>query len=146
MYWGSHLAAGLLIGKLTGDYTPAILGSICPDLDHIYSYARHGFFSSFKKFIKTATNEDDPYDDQRNYLHNLFVAILICVIVAAFDLRVGLVLLISYFVHLLFDAIDHADFFPLFPWRKINLRGPVGYFSWYDILMSLILFGLFIII
>lgn len=146
MYLGSHLAVGLVIGKLTGDYTFALLGTIGPDVDHVYSYAKHGFFSSFKKFIKIATSEEDPYDDQRNYLHNIFIVTLICLLVFIFSYQIAGAFLFGYLSHLLMDAFDRADYFPLFPNRKINLRGPIGYFSKYDIFISILLLIVFIII
>jgi hypothetical protein len=36
MYSITHLALGLIIGKATGDYPAAILGSLMIDVDHFW--------------------------------------------------------------------------------------------------------------
>ncbi|OIO45584.1 MAG: hypothetical protein AUJ28_03945 [Parcubacteria group bacterium CG1_02_37_51] len=146
MYLGTHLAAGLIIGKITGDYTPAILGSVIGDVDHLYSYYKHGLFQSVEKFIKYARAKENPIDDERNYLHNVNVIFILSLIIMVFNFFTGLVFLIAYLSHLLLDALDHTDFYPFWPNRKINLRGPINFFSIGDIAISIVLLMVWLII
>ena len=53
MYFPSHIAAGLVIGKLTGDYTTAVIASVFPDIDHLYAFIKHDYFKNWRKFIDT---------------------------------------------------------------------------------------------
>lgn len=146
MYIGTHLAAGLIIGKITGDYTPAIIGAVIADVDHLYSYYKHGLFRSAKVFIKYARTKEDPIHDERNYLHNLNIVFGISLIIMLFNFFIGLVFLISYFSHLLFDALDQTDFYPFWPNMKINLRGPIRFFSLGDIVISIVMLVIFFIV
>jgi membrane-bound metal-dependent hydrolase YbcI (DUF457 family) len=146
MYFPSHLAAGLVIGKLTGDYTAAIVGSLFVDLDHFYSFFKHGLLKNWKTFIKASTSEEDPYDDQRNFFHNIFFYIIAMVIFLMINFSVGLVFMISYFVHLAMDALDGAEFYPFYPSKKINMMGPIGYFSKYDMAVSIVLVIIFLVL
>jgi len=144
MYFPSHLAAGLVIGKLTGDYTTAIVASVFPDTDHLYAFFKHGYFKNWQKFINTVVKQEDPFDDQRNYFHNIFVAIMFWIIVMLINFHIGLVFSISYFIHLAMDGLDGAEYYPLYPNKKINLKGPVGYFSKYDMAVSIVLIMVFV--
>lgn len=146
MYLPSHIAAGLVIGKITGDYTAAVIGSLIPDLDHLYSYFKHGAFKSWKKIIQTITSEEDPHDDQRNYFHNIFFFLAVVAFFMIINFSVGLIFSIAYFVHLLMDSLDGAEYYPLYPNKRINLRGPIGYFSKYDMAVSIVLIIIYVAI
>ncbi len=41
MFIITHFIAGLLIGKLTGNYTFALVGAVLIDVDHLFSYVKH---------------------------------------------------------------------------------------------------------
>ena len=146
MYLPSHIAAGLVIGKITGDYTTAIVGSLFLDLDHLYSFYKHKSFSKWKKFIKIITSEEDLYDDQRNYFHNIFFAVAVWVVFMLINFQIGLIFSIAYFFHLVMDSLDGAEYYPLYPSKKINLRGPIGFFSKYDMMVSIVLIIIFLIL
>ena len=144
MYTPSHLAAGLVIGKLTGDYTTAVVASVFPDTDHLYAFFKHGYFRNWRKFINTVVRQEDPFNDQRNYLNNIFIAIGFWIIVMVINLHVGIVFLVSYFFHLVMDSIDGAEYYPLYSSKRINLKGPIGYFSKYDMAVSIFLLMVFV--
>lgn len=146
MYTPSHVAAGLVIGKITGDYTTAIIASLFPDTDHLYAFIKHGYLKNWKKFIDIVIRQEDFFDDQRNYFHNIFVAAGFSIIAILINFNVGVIIAVSYFIHLLMDALDGAEYYPFYPKRKINLKGPIDYFSKYDMAISIFLIIIFLVI
>ncbi len=54
----AHILIGVLLGLLYGNYYPFIIGSIIPDLDHLYIIAKNGLWKSGKLIdsIKNETN------------------------------------------------------------------------------------------
>ena len=124
----AHLALGLIIGKLTGNYPAAILGSIAIDIDHFIVFFKYKVFKNIKKTIAFFVEEKDPYNGQRGYLHNVFALALISLILWLINSSFGLIFFLAYAGHLFFDAIDTADFYPFYT-RKVNIRGFIGYFS-----------------
>lgn len=135
----THLVAGLMVGKLTGDYSFALVGALGPDVDHLVSYAKNGVLLNPKEFWKTITNTSDPYGDQRYYLHNVLVFVSISAFVYYFNSQIGIALGLAYLSHLILDALDDADYFPFFPNKKIVIKGPVGYFSKEELIFFLVL-------
>ena len=145
----THVLAGLIIGKITGDFPAAFAGSLAMDLDHIISYFRHGILCKPRKLFQAISDEADPWGDQRNFLHSIFSWVISSPILLVINFKFGLVFSIAYFFHLVFDALDSADFYPFFPFRKFVIKGFVTYYSKqeiiFDICLVLVLVVLFII-
>ncbi len=135
----THVILGAIIGKATGDYTFALISSIAPDLDHLSSYIKSGVIKSPKKFWKTITDQDDPYQDQRGILHNAFFFLVVSALLILVFHKIYLVLVLGWLGHLFLDALDASDYWPFYPSKKINLRGPIKYFSYQELLLSIIL-------
>ena len=77
-------------------------------------------------------------------MHNVVVWFVIStVLYIAFD-SVGVAIALGYASHLVLDALDSADYYPLYPWKRFNIRGPVGYFSKIELYFTLLLFLVFI--
>ncbi len=142
----THLLGGLIIGKITGDYTAALAGAVLVDSDHLLSYFKNGVWFSFKKFIKTVTSQDDPWGDQRNVLHNVIWALIISALVVVFNYKFGVVFALGYLSHLVLDALDNSDYFPFYPSQRLNLKGPIKYFSIAEVVVMLGLFCCWLII
>ena len=142
----THILLGSIIGQLTGNLVLAIAVSVLVDIDHLYSYIKSKVIFSPRKFWKTVTDKNDPYGDQRGYLHNVIVAGIISVIVWLALPLVGLTFALAYFGHLLLDALDKSDYWPLFPNKKINITGFVGYFSPGEVMIDVGLVVLLIIL
>lgn len=142
----THLAAGLIIGKLTGDYAIAFIGSTAVDLDHFIAFYRSKVLLKFKKIILATTNQNHIVIDQRNYFHNVFFFLAVSLIVLLIDLRVGLIFGISYLVHLIFDSFDNQNYYPFYPNKKINLHGPINYFSAREVTFAFLLFVIFLLV
>ena len=145
MFFLAHLALGLIIGKISGHYWIALIGSLAIDIDHIIPYVRHGVIFNWKKFWKTVTSADDPYGNQRNYLHSLFTWFILSAIAFLINSSVETVFSIAYLSHLVLDALDNSDFYPLYPLR-FNVRGPIVYFSRAEWIITLLLFLIYFII
>lgn len=141
---GSHIVAGLLIGKLTGDYTTSIIASLIIDIDHFIPFIKHKVILSPRKLWEIVTNKDDPFGNQRNYLHSIFAWVPISIIAILINFNVGIVISIAYLVHLLLDALDSSDFYPFYP-MKWNLKGPVEYLSGGEFVFTLIMLLIYLI-
>ncbi len=145
MFIGTHIAAGLIIGKLTNNYPLALASSLLIDLDHLIPYIKHKVLFNPKKLWKVVTDTADPYGDQRNYLHSFFTWLLVSIIISLIDFQIGLVISLGYLSHLLLDLLDNSDFYPFYP-LKYKVLGPVKYFSIYDFIITGALLIIFIII
>jgi membrane-bound metal-dependent hydrolase YbcI (DUF457 family) len=143
MYSTAHLAAGLIIGKLTGDYPTAIIGAVAIDLDHLIPHIKNKIIFNIKEILRVSRN---THESSRSYLHSFIAFFALTGLVMAFNLRVGLVFGLGYLSHFLLDAIDDDDFYPLFPWKKFNTRGFIGYYSRSEFVFTLILLGVYFII
>jgi len=145
MFILAHLAMGLIIGKITGNYPIALAGALLIDIDHLIPYIKHKLIFDLKKLWKTITNPDDLYGNQRNYLHSIFAFILINFLVFLFDYRIGIAFSLGYVSHLFLDMLDNSDFYPLYP-LKYNIKGPIKYLSKTEFILTLFLFIIFFLI
>lgn len=127
----THALAGLLIGQTTGAWWPALLGAVAIDADHLISYARSGVLFRPPLLKKALLDPEDPWGDQRSYLHSLPVfALIAAVLYLAFPgSAVALAFILGYASHLLLDTLDRSEYWPFFPNKKLSLRGPIGYYS-----------------
>ena len=142
----THIMAGMVIGKLTGNYSLSIGMAIAPDIDHLFSYAKSGVLFKPVEFFKTVFAREDPYGDQRYILHNILVFVIISVVVFLINSDVGLIFSLAYFSHIILDALDGSDYFPFFPNKKVNIRGPVNYFSKQEFFILLLLILVYFLI
>ena len=143
----THVLAGLIIGKITGDFPTALVGSLVIDLDHVVSYFRHGILFKPRQLYKAISDEADPWGDQRNFLHSIFSWIAISVLLLLINFKFGLVFSIAYFFHLVFDALDSADFYPFFPFfKKVVIKGFVKYYSKQEIIFDVCLVSILIVL
>lgn len=139
----THALAGLIIGKITGDFPTALAGSLVIDLDHAISYFHHGILLKPSKLLKTISDEVDSWGDQRNFLHSIFSWVIISVLLVI-NFKFGLLFSIAYFFHLVFDALDSADFYPFFPFKKFVIKGIIKYCSKQEMIFDLCLILIFI--
>ena len=145
----THILAGLVIGKATGDFTTALTGSLVMDLDHAISYYRHGILFNPRELSRAMDDENDPWGDQRGFMHNILSWIAISILLIMINVKVGIIFSIAYFVHLVLDALDGADFYPLYPSRKWVIKGPIKYYSKqetiFDIFLAIVFLSLFVV-
>lgn len=125
----THAITGLLIGTLTGHPVAGLIVGCFPDVDHMYSYVKHGYLKDWKTFYTNAFSKDDVSGDQRNILHNIIIAALICSIVFIVAPKFITVFSLAYISHLLLDALDTSDYFPLYPSKVLNIKGFIDFYS-----------------
>lgn len=143
MYGTTHLALGLIIGKITGDYQASIIGSLLIDIDHLIPSLQKKNRVSLKEFWEKTK---DSKDSSRSYFHSIFAWIFFSIIVCLIDYRFGLVFSLAYLGHFLLDALDDSPFYPFFPIKRFDIRGFIPYYSKKELVFSLVLFIIFFII
>jgi hypothetical protein len=146
MLFPTHLLAGLIIGKITGDYPTSLIGSVIIDSDHLVAYYRNGILFKFKKFIAATFNRIDQITDARNYFHNAILFMAVAIVAMFINFKIGLVFSLAYFVHLIFDSLDNVNYLPFYPSQKLNFNGPIKYCSLQEFIFSLILFIIFFLV
>ncbi len=146
MTFPTHLLAGLIVGKLTGNYSLGIVSSVAMDVDHLQSYFKSGVIFKPKVFWQTITNPADPYGNQRGYLHNVLVFIVISGVLFMVLRNIALPIVLGWLGHLILDALDNSDYWPFYPNKKINLKGPIIFASRWEILFTFLLVGIYFLV
>jgi membrane-bound metal-dependent hydrolase YbcI (DUF457 family) len=142
----THFLLGMIIGKFTGNYPVAIASSVLVDLDHVQSYISHGLILKPKKLWNALTDQKDPWGDQRGIFHNILFFGVIAILLIILTGKIGIIIILGYVGHLLLDALDNSDYWPLYPNKKINLRGPIKYGTWQELLFFIVLLVVFFMI
>ncbi len=143
----NHLALGLIIGKLTGNYGIAVSASVLIDCDHFIALARHGKLKDWKMFWEAITDPEDSFSDQRGALHTLFSALVVALAsYFLFSPIITLTLALSHVGHLLLDTISDSDSWPLRPFSNVRVRGFIPYYSKYEILFFFALLLIFFLL
>lgn len=143
MYSTTHLILGLVIGKVSGDYTASLLGSLIIDIDHLIPAIEERSIFNFKKIWKKTKEYSDS---SRSYFHSFFSWGFFSVIVSLIDLKFGLIFSMAYLGHFLLDAIDNSDFYPFYPFKNVNIKGFIPYYSRKELVFSLFLLLIFVIL
>ncbi len=141
-----HIAMGILIGKITGNYAASLIAATVVDLDHGISYVKNGILFSPKKLLDAIINEQDPWGNQRHVLHNVAVWAIVSAASFLAGTTIGLAVTLGYGSHLILDALDSADYHPLFPNKTINLRGSIQYFSRHETLIVALIAAFYFLI
>lgn len=142
----THILAGLVIGKITGSYAPALIGATIVDLDHFYSYAKSGVVLKPKLLWQTLTAKEDPYGDQRWIFHTAWMFLFIAILFSLFLPTIAFPFLLGYGSHLLLESLDASDYWPLYPYKKLNIKGPIKYYSVFELLFAIGLLVLFFLL
>ena len=143
----NHLALGLIIGKVTGNYPLAVSVSVLLDGDHFISFYKHGVSKSFKKIWELGTNTEDPWGDERGILHNLLAVFVASTLFTfLFGPIVGGVWFLAHFGHIFLDYISDSDSWVFRPFSNFKTRGFIPYYSKYEILFFVFLITVFYLI
>jgi len=110
-----HLLLGIILGKIFGNYLFFILGSIIPDLDHIYVIIKNKLYS-LNKIINTIKYEDKFGIKYKTPLfHSALSLLTLSLIVYIFNSSGALYFGSAYLLHLLIDWPDIDEKYFLFP-------------------------------
>ena len=149
MTFPTHILAGLIIGKLTGDYTAALTGSLIMDVDHLFSYYQRGILFKPRAILHESLTAKDPTGSQKNIFHSVQSWFLVSLVLSSVNLNFGLVFSLAYIVHLMLDALN-GDVYPFYPYKGIILKKIfIGYLSKkegvFALCMALVFGSLFVI-
>lgn len=123
-----HLLLGILLGQIFGNYFLFILGSIIPDIDHLYVAIKNGLLKQgiFLDSIRFEKRYKIKY--KTPLVHSLLGLIIFSAIVFLFVKWQVIYFSIAYFLHLLADWPDVDEKYYLYP-LKIKFKGPLKVFS-----------------
>ncbi|MBD3319398.1 hypothetical protein GF342_05835 [Candidatus Woesearchaeota archaeon] len=145
MFITGHLIIGLLIGKLTHNYTVAVLTSLLVDIDHLIPYLRHGIMLKPTLIWQAVISAHDHQGYQRNLLHSFITLTLIGSLLVLLHFNWGIIIIITWASHLFVDMIDNSDFYPFYP-LTYNFKGPIVYLSTTEYIITAILLVAFFLL
>src|SRR3989344_1312471 len=146
MTFPTHILAGLIIGKLTGDYTAALTGSLVMDADHLISYHQNGILFKPKRILQESLTEKDPWGSQKNIFHSVQAWLLVSLLLVSINAHFGLIFSLAYLVHLILDAL-HRDVYPFYPYKKFKIQKPIiRYLSKKEAILGVTLLLAFLIV
>jgi len=140
-----HLLIGILLGKLYGHSLFFILGSVFPDMDHIYIILKNKLWYP-KKIIDSIKHEKKFNIKYKTpLLHSVLGLIIFSSIIYFFDSKETMYFAIAYFLHLLIDWIDIDEKYFLYPTR-IKFRGFLPIWSKSEQMITILLILLTLIL
>ncbi len=141
-----HILIGALITLTTGNIF-FLIGSIFPDIDHLYIIIKNRLF--LIKKIKDSIKFEKKYKIRYKtpFFHSLLGLIIFSLIIWIFSRQSPLIFSMGYFLHLLLDWLDIDEKYYLFP-LKIKFKGFLPIWSVPEkvatiILILLIIFRIF---
>lgn len=133
-----HLLIGIILGKIFGSYLFFILGSIFPDLDHMYVIIKNKFFS-INKIINSIRYENKFNIKYKTPLfHSLLGLIIFSSIILIFATNGALFFAIAYLLHLLVDWLDIDEKYYFYP-LKTKFSGFLPIWSKFEKVLIVIL-------
>ena len=141
----AHLLIGIILGKIFGNPFFFILGSILPDIDHLYVIFKNKFFN-FRKIIDSMKTERKfKIRYKTKFVHSLLGLIVFSIIVYFLDSKGSLYFGVAYFLHLLIDWMDIDEKYYLYPFN-IKFKGFLPIWSKFEKIFTLILLLIAIIL
>lgn len=134
-----HLLLGIILGKLFGNYSAFILGSILPDIDHIYIIVKNKFWS-INKIISSIKYEKKYHLEYKTpFMHSVLGLVVFTIFAFLFNFG-ALEFGIAYLLHLLIDWFDIDIKYYLYP-VKTKFKGILPIWSKFEkrITLALIL-------
>lgn len=140
----AHPIVGVVLGNYFGHFWYFTIGSVFPDIDHLFVLVSHKIFSP--KYIVDSLRFEKKYNlsFKTKYGHSLFGAFILSLPVVMFDVEGGIAFFIGYLIHLLLDWPDVDDKYFLWPLRK-KFSGFLPIFSITEIIFTIILLLLMIV-
>ena len=142
-----HLIVGLILGKVLGNFWFFVLGSIFPDVDHIYVLFKNKLFN-WNKYLDSLKNEKKYGIRYKTaFVHSLLGLVIFSFIVCLINVYGGIAFGIAYLLHLIIDWLDVDEKYYLYPYKK-KFSGFLPIWSKFEKIITLIgiiiLFLLFI--
>jgi hypothetical protein len=118
----AHLLIGIILGQLFGSTPWFVLGSLMPDIDHIYVMLRNRFWSVRKIRDSLAFEDRHGVKYKTPLLHSVFGAALLTAAVFLLHHAAAVPFSIGYLFHLFVDWPDIDEKRFLFPFG-VKFRG-----------------------
>ena len=133
-----HLLIGVILGKVFGSYFFFILGSLFPDIDHVYIAIKNKLWKS-KRFWDSIIYEKKYHIRYKTPLfHSLLGLAVFTSIMFIFSMRGALFFSVAYFLHLLMDWADIDIKYYLYP-SKIKFKGFLPIWSNFEKISTIII-------
>ncbi|HLA23680.1 MAG TPA: metal-dependent hydrolase [Candidatus Nanoarchaeia archaeon] len=141
----AHFLLGIILGQIYGNYFFFILGSIFPDVDHLYIILKNKIFS-YKKLIDSIKNEKKYKIRYKTPLVHSVLGMIIFSLGVYFINKEGMIIFaIAYLLHLLMDWPDIDDKYYLYP-SKIKFRGFLPIWSRFEKIATIFLITIIFIL
>jgi len=139
-----HLVAGLLPVNNFQFSWFWLVGSLIPDIDHIFLFIQHKLFSFSK--IMDATRFEEKYGirSKTKYVHSILGAMIVSLPVILINTAGGIYFFAGYLLHLLLDWPDKDVKQYLYPLKK-ELKGILPIASKTEQIISYVLLLIIII-
>jgi hypothetical protein len=132
-----HFLIGIILGLSFGNSYLFILGSIFPDIDHIFVIIKNRLFTRKKIIDSIRFEEKFGIRYKTPLFHSLLGLIFFSSILFIFN-KDAILFSIAYFIHLLFDWIDIDEKYYLYP-LKIKFKGFLPIWSKQEKILTIIL-------
>ncbi|MBU2036981.1 metal-dependent hydrolase [Patescibacteria group bacterium] len=138
----AHPLIGLILGKEFGYTAAFVIGSLFPDIDHLFILIKNKHFK-FREAFAAMKNEDAAGERYKiPYTHSILGWLIFSGVVFLYSQPAGLVFGAAYALHLLLDIIDKDEKQLFYPFKK-TIRGFLPVFSKYEIIFSVILLAIY---
>ena len=108
------------------------LGSVIPDVDHLFTAYKYKIFTWHKIVESVRTEAKSSMNYKSKYFHSIFGAVLVSLPAFLINPRGGKFFFIAYLIHLLLDWPDIEEKYFLYP-LKIKFKGRMTAFSRYEV-------------
>jgi membrane-bound metal-dependent hydrolase YbcI (DUF457 family) len=141
----AHLIIGLILGKKFGYVLPFVLGSVLPDIDHLFVLIKNKHFRI--KEIFSAMKNEEKYGERYKtpYTHSLLAWLIFSVIAYFINRPAGLAFSVGYLLHLALDILDIDEKQIFYPNKK-TVKGFLPVFSKWEIIFTAIFILIYFVI
>jgi hypothetical protein len=141
----AHAIIGITAGTYVGDPAYVFLGSVFPDIDHMYIIVKNRMYPP-KKLIHSLRHEGKyGLKYKTPFVHSVFGAALFSAPIMLWNPLGAWHFFLGFLGHLLLDWVDHDEKQYLFPLKK-KFRGFLPIFSRVEIAFTLALLVLMAVI
>ncbi len=139
----AHSIVGIIAGNYFGYFWYWFLGSIIPDIDHLWMLYKHRIFSVSKIIDSMRFEEKYELNYKTKYIHSIFGAIVLSAPVFLISTTEGFYFFTAYLGHLLLDLPDKDIKYYLYP-LKIKFSGFLPIWSYPERIFTIFLLILMI--
>ncbi|MAH50698.1 hypothetical protein CMI37_33070 [Candidatus Pacearchaeota archaeon] len=140
-----HLLVGIILGISFGNLFFFILGSLFPDIDHIYIIIKNKLWNirKIKESIKFEKKFGIRY--KTKLFHSVLGLILFSFLIFILYPKGAIYFGLAYFLHLLIDWIDIDEKYFLYP-LKIKFKGSLPIWSRLEKIITIVLIIIIILL